>query len=348
MSNHTAAELSGDPQGMLDLVLRLPSLCRQGWELGAEVSLPATPPSTIIAIGMGGSGIGGALLRTLLFDEATLPVAVVKEYRVPAFVDGRTLAFVCSYSGNTEETLAAYDDAARRGATCVVTTSGGILLERARERGDQVVILPPGVPQRAALPYLFLPMVSALSRNGIIRALDGDVAEAVDVLTRVVGEHGPSRPAGRAAQLADAFLHRIPVIYSATPFLEPAAERWKDQINENAKTFAVWNTYPELTHNETVGWGMDESLAQQLAVVILHDPRESDRLRQRVQITRDLALRKAGFFDEVSAIGDGKLARLLSIIAIGDLASVYLALLRKVDPTPVPVIEELKKRLAER
>ncbi|MGH2349017.1 MAG: SIS domain-containing protein, partial [bacterium] len=239
------------------------------------------------------------------------------------------------------------DEAANRGATCVVTTSGGPLQERAKARGDQMVSLPPGVPQRAALPYLFLPMVSALSRSGMVRALDGEMAEAVDVLTRVVDTHGPGRPTSRARPLAEAFLDRIPVIYSATPFLAPAAERWKDQINENAKTFAVWNTYPELTHNETVGWGLDDALAQRLAVVILHDPRESDRLRQRVSITRDLALRKAGFFDEVSAMGDGKLARLLSVIAIGDLVSVDLALLRKVDPTPVPVIEELKKRLAE-
>ncbi len=346
MVRHALVRTAGDPQGMLDLVLRLPELCREAWALGHTVALDHVAPSAIVAIGMGGSGIGGDLLRTLLLDDVPIPVAVVKEYRLPAFVDAQTLAFVCSYSGNTEETLAAYDEAARRGAICVAITSDGTLAEAAAARGHQAVIVPAGLPPRAALPYMFLPMLSALSRNGMTGAFDADAAEAADVLTATLNAEESTEAPSQSRALAAAFLHRIPVIYSATPFLEPAAQRWKDQLNENAKTFAVWNTFPELNHNETVGWGLDDDLAQRLAVVVLHDPGEPDRLRRRVEITRELAFARAGSVHEVTAAGTGKLARLLSIIAIGDLASVYLALLRKVDPTPVPVIDELKKRLS--
>src|SRR5439155_1320596 len=126
----------------------------------------------------------------------------------------------------------------------------------------------------------------------------------------------------------------------------PAAGRWKDQFNENAKTFAVWNTFPELNHNETVGWGLDDALARLLHVIILRDAVEPPRLALRAAITRDLALSRAGGLDEVHAAGTGKLARLLSAVLIGDFVSWYLAVLREVDPTPVAVIDELKKRLA--
>lgn len=335
-----------DPQGMLDLVLRLPVFCRQAWTLGREVVVAARP-SAIVVIGMGGSGIGGDLLRALFLDDVPVPVAVVKDYRLPAFVDRAALVFACSYSGNTEETLAAYDDASQRGATCVAVTSGGALRDRAAQRGQQTVLLPPGIPPRAALPYVFLPMVSALSRGGVVPPMDDAAHEAAEVVAAVLNAERPDAPSSRARALAGAFHGRIPVIYSATPFLEPAAQRWKDQLNENAKTFAVWNTFPELNHNETVGWGLDAALATHLAVVVLHDPHESDRLRRRVDITKDLAFGSAGSVDEVTAAGSGKLARLLSIIAIGDLVSVDLARRREVDPTPVPVIEELKKRLSE-
>jgi len=137
------------------------------------------------------------------------------------------------------------------------------------------------------------------------------------------------------------------VVYSSSPFLEPAAERWKDQFNENAKTFAVWNTFPELNHNETVGWGLDPSLAGRLHVILLRDRAEPPRLAHRVEITRALAFHRAAGVDEIRSEGEGRLARLLSVMMYGDVVSWTLALLRGVDPTPVPVIDQLKQRLAE-
>ncbi len=332
---------------MLDLVMRLPEMCEDAWRRATDVLIPATRPSAIVTVGMGGSGIGGDLLRAVVFDEAAIPTVPIKESRLPAFVGSQTLVIACSYSGHTEETLAAYDEAVKRGAACVVITSGGALLHRAREWNHPVVVIPANLPQpRAALPYLFLPMLAVLTRVSVASSFEAQVREAIRVLKRVGDEQGPDRPASAAKRLAQALLHRIPVIYSATPFLEPVAERWKDEMNENAKTFAVWNTFPELNHNETVGWSLDGSLAQWLYIVVLRDRLEPDRLARRVTITRELAFTRAAGVEDIYASGDGKLARLLSMVMVGDLVSCYLALLRGLDPTPVPVIEELKRRLA--
>ncbi len=341
-----ATRAARDPAGMLELLQRVPQMCEQAWGLTADRPVPAMSPRAVVALGMGGSGIGGDLLRAVLFDEPAPPVVPVKDYRVPGFTGADTLVLACSYSGHTEETLTAYEDASARGARCVVITSGGKLLARAREQRHPAIVVPAGLPPRAALPYLFLPMLAVLSRTGSVRAFDADVQEAVHALRRVRDEQGPDRPDSPARRLAEQLPGRIPVIYSAVPFLEPAAERWKDQFNENAKQFAVWNTFPELNHNETVGWGLDPALARVLHVILLRDASEPERLALRAAITRDLALSRAAGIDEVRAAGSGKLARLLSVILIGDYTSWYLALLRNVDPTPVPVIDELKRRLA--
>lgn len=332
---------------MLDLIRRLPDMCAEAWKLPVEPALPAIRPANVAALGMGGSGIGGDLLRAVLFEEASIPMVAVKDYRAPGFLGPTSLVFACSYSGNTEETLSAYDQAAGRGATCVVVTSGGDLLRAARDRGHPAVVVPKGIPPRAALPYLFMPMLAVLSRAGIIRSLESEIREAVETLKGMITRLGPEMASSPAQRLAERLQGRIPVVYSSSPFLEPVAQRWKDQFNENAKTFAVWNTFPELNHNETVGWGLDETLARSIHVIILRDRAEPVRLAQRVAITKDLAFRRAAGVDEIQSEGEGKLCRMLSTIAVGDMTSWYLALLRGVDPTPVPVIEDLKKRLAE-
>lgn len=340
-----------DPQDMLDLVLGLPDQVLAGWEAGKEAELPPhpSPPSAVAVLGMGGSGIGGDLLRTLLAGEGRIPVVVVKDYKVPRWIGPGTLAFAVSYSGNTEETLAAYQMARDQGASPVAITSGGKLAEMAQRDGVPLVRIPPGFPPRAALGYLFFPMLAVLHRLGALKNLEEGVRECVEVLRSLGDRLGPSAPVDRnpAKQLATRLLGRIPVVYAATSLLEPAALRWKCQFNENSKVLALWNVFPELNHNETVGWGVEEELAQIFQVVLLRDREEEPRIAQRVAITVDLALHRARGLHEVWTEGYGKLARLFSAILFGDLTSVYLAYLRGVDPTPVPVIEELKRRLGE-
>ena len=323
---------------MLDLITGLPRMVAEAWALHADPPVPSLRPTAVLTLGLGGSGIGGDLLRSALADEVPFPVVGVKDYRVPAFCGKDTLALVCSYSGGTEETLTAYDEAASNGASCVVITSGGELLERARRRGHPAVVVPKGLPPRAALAYLFIPMLAVLHSAGALRSFEAEVREAA----RLDAE----RHRGSAEALAGRLLGRIPVIYSAAPFLEPVAQRWKDQFNENGKTFAVWNTFPELNHNETVGWGLDASLARIIHVIILHDRAQPARLSQRVAITKEIAFHRAGGLDEFTSEGEHKLARLLSLILLGDLVSWNLAIKRDIDPTPVAVIDQLKSRLA--
>ncbi|MDR7439116.1 MAG: bifunctional phosphoglucose/phosphomannose isomerase [Armatimonadota bacterium] len=337
-----------DPRSMVDLVVQLGETLREGYRIGKEVSLPEAPEvEQVVVLGMGGSGIGGDLLRGLLYDRADIPVAVVKDYTVPRWVGPRTLVFACSYSGNTEETLAAYEAAGQAGAVRVAITSGGVLYERARSEGVPVVRVPSGFPPRAALGYLFAPLLAVLERWGVIPQQEAAVAEVASVLAALAREWGPDRPEAEnpAKQLARTLAGRIPVIYALSRFTEPAALRWKTQLNENSKMFAIHNVFPELNHNETVGWALAGQPERVLVVVVLRDWEDPPRLVQRLEITREIAFHRAGGYHEVWSRGDGPLSRLTSLVLFGDLVSVYLAYLNDVDPYPVVVIDELKRRL---
>lgn len=337
-----------DPQDMAGLVARLPEMGEEIWQIAMRLRLPQVMESTtIIVLGMGGSGVGGDLLQALIGPSFPVPVIVVKDRHVPAFVGPQSLVFACSHSGNTEETIQAYTEAKQAGAPAIVITSGGVLGARAAEHGDPVVHLPGGLPPRAAVPYLFLPMVSALRRLTHMGELSMEWAGARDVLHALAGELNREVPAERnaAKRLAARLVGHIPAVYASSPSLAVAAYRWKCQFNENGKTLALWNTFPELNHNETVGWE-DERIARQLSVVLLREPDEPDEVSRRVTVTREVVFQKAASVDEVLARGSTRLARLLSLVLFGDFTSVYLALSRGVDPTPVRPIDEVKRRLA--
>ncbi|MDR5683311.1 MAG: bifunctional phosphoglucose/phosphomannose isomerase [Armatimonadota bacterium] len=340
-----------DPQDMLGLALRLGETLREGWALGLEADVGGAPDAVdhVLVMGLGGSGIGGDLLRSVLFDSAPFPVVVVKDYALPAWVGPRTLAFACSYSGNTEETLAAYAAARRAKARCVAITSGGELAHRAHADGVPVISIPSGWPPRAALGYLFAPLLAVLERWEVVRGHAAGLEEAALLLAALGAAWGPERPQSDnpAKQLARSLLGRVPVVYAASRFTEAAALRWKCQLNENGKVYAVWNTFPELNHNETVGWGLSGQPDGLFEVVVLRDASDPPRLAQRVEITREIALGGAAGFHEVHSEGADPLARLMSLILFGDLVSVYLAYSNEVDPYPVPVIDELKRRLGE-
>lgn len=336
----------GDPAGMLDLVLRFGPMVPEGWDAAATVALPARAPRVLAVAGLGGSGIGGDLLEALLAPSSPVPVIVVRDTRLPACVDAGALVVACSYSGDTGETLAAFDDALGRGAAVVAITSGGALAARARGAGVPVVAVPPGLPPRAALPLLFLPMLRLASRLGCTPVADAEVREAAALLERLAGAWGPSAPAdGNAAKQLAARLHdTLPVIYAATPALAPVAYRWKTQLNENAKLFAIWNRFPEASHNEVEAWPGPPPGA---AVVVLRDGEDGTRAACEVDAVRRLLAGRARWVEEVWTRGDGRLARVLSLVLLGDLVSVYAALLRGVDPTPVEAIAAVKRWMQE-
>lgn len=337
-----------DPRGMLGLVLRSGETLREGYRLGQEVELdPAPEADHVLVLGMGGSGIGGDLLRGLAYEVAPVPVTVVKEYAPPRWVGTKTLAFACSYSGNTEETLAAYEACGRAGARRIAITSGGELSRRAEADGVPLVRIPSEFPPRAALGYLLGPMLAVLERWGILPPQREEVEEAASVTEELARAWGPDCPEAEnpAKQLARSLAGRFPVVYACSPFTAAVAQRWKTQLNENSKVYAVWNVFPELNHNETVGWTLAGQPDSLLHVVVLRDVADPPRLVQRVQITRDVALGKAAGYHEVMSRGRGRVSRLFSLILFGDLVSVYLAYLNEVDPYPVAVIDALKERL---
>jgi glucose/mannose-6-phosphate isomerase len=337
-----------DAAGMLQLIQRFGTMSVEGWRAATGLAIPSRAPSAIVTLGVGGSGIGGDLLRVLLAPTARIPVVVVKDERLPAFVDRTTLVFACSYSGDTAETLAAFAAARAAGAAIIAVTSGGRLAEDARGDECLVVHVPRGLPPRAALPYVLMPMLRVAERLALTDLGEGDVHAAAALLAGLSDRWGPASSAeGNPPKRLAAALHGVfPVVYAASPATEPVAQRWKTQLNENSKTFAAWNAFPELAHNEVVGWD-EPGGGWPRHVVMLRDQDEDTRGVKRIEATRQLVLYRARGVTEVWSQGIGRLERLLSLVMFGDFVSAYLAVLQGVDPTPVETIARIRRRVQE-
>lgn len=344
------AALSGlDSIGALGALWDLPEQCARAWALADGVTISETGPlSNVVVTGLGGSAIGGDLLRVWAAGRLAVPVVVNRDYRLPAFVGQDSLVFCVSYSGNTEETLSAYAGAREKGARVVVLTSGGRLRETAAESGVPFITVPGGISPRCATGYLFLPMLKVLHRLGLVEDPAPGVTELVAHLAGVREEIGPAVPEERnpAKQLARRLYGKLPVIWGVSGTTEVVALRFKGQINENAKAPAYWSVLPELNHNEINGFTGPPGVLKLLSVVLLRDPGDHPRVSLRVDITRRIISEQVDT-TELTARGEGRLARTYDLIYRGDYTSVYLAALYGIDPGPVPVIERLKKELAK-
>ncbi|MGQ9556690.1 MAG: bifunctional phosphoglucose/phosphomannose isomerase [Desulfurispora sp.] len=339
-----------DSKGMLKALAELPHQCYLAcWELPGRLELADSAPiSNIVVTGLGGSAIGGDLLRVYCLDRCSVPVLVNRDYTLPAFVGPDTLLFAVSYSGNTEETLSAYQQARQKGARIVALTTGGRLAELANQDGVPWIKIPAGLQPRAATGFLFIPTLVVLEKLGFISGVEKEVQELVEHLKTLQRNLAPEVPqeSNSAKQLALKLHGRIPVVWGASGTSEVVAQRWKGQINENAKAPAYWNILPELNHNELVGFQVPPEILRQLHIVILRDPDDHPRVQKRVDITREIIASAVGGVTEVSASGGGRLARTFSLIYSGDYTSVYLAFLYGLDPGPVEVIDYLKRALA--
>ena len=331
-----------DASDMLGVLSSMPQQVRQAYAL-PRPRLRAARPPRIAVLGMGGSAIGGDLLGACMLEKGGPQVLVNRDYALPPFVGGQDLVFAVSYSGNTEETLAGYEEARRRGCPIITLSSGG----RLRELGEpgRHIQLPGGLQPRAAVAWMLVPMLGVLEDIGVAPARS-DVEEAAAVLSGMMGELGPASPQAQnvSKQIAGELLGAFPMIFSG-PLLRPVTRRWRTQLNENAKALARDDELPEMDHNDLVAWSED-AMAPKCAVVMLRDEADHPRVAKRMELTRRLGLDRARSVREVRSRGKGTLARLMSSMAVGDFASVYLAVLRGIDPTPVRVIERLKKELA--
>jgi glucose/mannose-6-phosphate isomerase len=337
-----------DPQGMLDAVLGMPNDCRAAYDSARAVEqLPsAEGVSSMTFCGMGGSAVSGDVVRSVFLERLGLPVEVNRSPVLPEHCDSGTLVVCSSYSGNTAETLAAFREAVKRGCRVLVVTSGGTIADEAAAKDIATVRVPPGFQPRAALGHLGFASLGALETMGILPPLEADVTEAVAEVRTALAEMGPDVPtADNAAKtLATKIGERFPVIWGADGIGSVAAARWKTQMNENGKVPAFWSSMSELDHNEVVGW--TAPFGERFFVVGLRHDGEDPQLAPRFPLSYDIVRGSGGEVEEVAARGASELARLMSLVIVGDLTSVYLAIGRGVDPTPVPVIERLKAALA--
>jgi glucose/mannose-6-phosphate isomerase len=332
---------AGDPRGFGALIRSFPAHLAEGARLAAGVRLAEPPRDGLVVVGMGGSAVAGDLLQALWRDRAPFPVEVVRGYGLPAWVGPGTAVVASSYSGSTEETLAAFAEARRRGSRPLVVTSGGPLATAAADL--PLVRIPEGLPPRAALGYLLGPVLRVM--GAACPALDAgaELPEALEVLAALGAELAPERPlaANAAKELATWLDGRTPAVYG-TDTTAPAAYRWGTQFEENAKVLAVSGALPEMNHNAIEAWGAGPAGAW--AVVLLRDGAEHPRVARRA----DLTLRVAGArvpAREVWARGHGRLGRLLSLVLIGDWTTYYAAILRGVDPYAVDTLDAFKRRM---
>jgi glucose/mannose-6-phosphate isomerase len=337
-----------DRSGMLDTVGAFPDQLKHAMLIAQGVDYPSVMPRHVVVAGMGGSGISGQLLADWAFDRLDVPVNVVNDYHLPSYCGNRTLVFVESYSGNTEETLSCFEDAMMMGCPTVAVASGGELAARARQRGVPLVEIPDDLPvPRAATAYLFAPLLVGVEGVGLEYVTD-ELRESQRVLSTLRDELVPGVPTedNTAKQLAMSLEGTVPVIYGQG-ILRTAARRWRTQLNENPKMLAREDVFPECNHNDTPAWG-ESGNTDLFSVVLLRDSIESQDVVDRVELTREMAFSRARVIAEVRARGEGALARMMSAMYVGDYTSLYMAFLRGMDPAPIEMIEDLKVALRDR
>lgn len=337
-----------DRGDMLGRVSRLPEQCRAGWAQGLSWKVPPRFGllDRLLVLGMGGSAIGADILEGISREAFDRPIAVNRTYRLPPWVDRRTLVLACSYSGNTEETLSAARQALARGAGLLSITSGGKLVAFSRRHRIPLARIPSGWPPRAALGYMtFVPM-GLFARLGWISRkplrLEQTLGQLQHYIETVVGGQVPVR-SNPAKRIALALQGTLPILYGASEGWEGVTYRWRTQLEENAKTLAYHHLFPEATHNEVSGWVHPRGLMKRLTALFLKDPAVHPRTLKRIRFTAQVIRQQGAQVLEVEVPGEDRLTRMLRLIALGDFVSVYLGLLYRQDPTPVVRVEALKK-----
>lgn len=342
-----------DPSDMIRKVLDFPAQCQSARSqvFSHRPSLKVPGVRQVILAGLGGSAIGGDILKSITWKTAGFSLAVNRHYTLPGWAGKDTLVVCSSYSGGTEETLSVFKQAMAKKIRVLVITSGGELMKQANRAKVPVLTVPGGLPPRAALGYSFFTLLAALESLKLLPSAAADFDETLEILTRQASQYGPlSETAKNPAKLLALFLRgQLPVIYAGQDHLDSAGLRWKTQLNENAKQIALFNVIPEMNHNEILGYSFPEPLTKKMAVVLLRQPQgDHPQITRRFDILKGMITSKAAGVTEIEAKGRSLLAQMFSVIYLGDFASVYLAYLKGVDPTPTALIDQFKSRLSRR
>lgn len=341
-----------DRSGMLKLIESFPEQCTRAKEIGTAFKIPSgfrAQYKNIIFAGVGGSAIGADLVRSYVADEARIPIFVNRNYTLPGFVDEDSLVIASSYSGNTEETLSAYDDARSKRAVLFAITSGGELERRAKRDGVPYIIIPAGLPPRCALGYSFFPTLVLFTKLGLIEDRSKNIDTMVCLLKDLRDKRmaqGVAEKKNIAKSLARALHLKYPIIYGGQDHIDAVVTRWRGQFAENSKTVSSSHLLPEMNHNEIVGWENPKKLLKDFIVIMLRDSGDHHRTAKRMDISKTIIEKNDVRVIEVSSIGKDLLSRIFSLIYIGDFVSFYLAILNKRDPTPVESVTYLKEKLA--
>lgn len=326
---------------MRELIQRLPEQVEQAYEnaLNFTPSGASAPINNVLICGMGGSGIGGTIVAELLKDECAVPVTVVNDYVLPAFVDRHTLVIASSYSGNTEETYAALQDAMAKGAQVACITSGGKIGELAGENGFDCITIPGGNPPRSQFGFSAISQLRLFTAYGLIDPARFDRLSTLGDFLR--GRQ--SAHIMRAEELVRTLADRIIILYAAQNNAGVAV-RWRQQINENAKRLCWHHVYPEMNHNELVGWEGGDS---RFGIIVMRSEDDHKRSRLRMEITEEMMRSKGALLEFVDAVGSTREERCFDLIQQGDWLSLLLAEHYGVDPVAIVPIEHLKSELSK-
>ncbi len=342
-----------DPENMLQKVLDVPFHCQDSRYrvLNHPPKLSTKGIRQVLVSGLGGSAIGGDILKTLVWKSAPFSVTVNRHYELPGWVGRDTLVVCSSYSGGTEETLSVFRQALAQRLPILAVSSGGELLARAKKLRLPYCELPGGLPPRAALGYSFFALLTALERLKLLPSHEADFEETMELLVRLGQDYGWLVPAAKnpAKQLAAFFHRKLPLIYGGQDHLDSVAYRWKCQFNENSKQVALSGVVPEMNHNEVLGFTQAEPLSKKMAALLLRHPQaDHPQINRRFDILRGILKTRTAGVREVKAQGKSLLAQMMSLIYLGDFTTVYLAYLKGIDPTPIRLIDQFKAQLAKR
>lgn len=322
-----------DKENMEEILNDFPNQVKKGIGLCGDLAVEEEFDK-IVLCGMGGSALAGEILKCYLRQELKIPLIIIKTYSLPKFVDKKTLFIASSYSGNTEETIAAYREAIRKYIPTIAIASGGKLEELSKINKTPFIKLPGGIQPRLSIGYSFFSLLKLFENSGFIESKKEDTKRTEKALKKPMFKE-------IAKKLAEKLKDKIPIIY-ASDDLSCVAYKWKIDINENSKTHAFYNIIPEMNHNELVGY---TNVKGNYHVIIIKDDEDFERIKKRIKITKQIIKEKGIEVTEVEIKGDCFLTKLFSAIYIGDWVSYYLALEDGIDPTPVDIVEDLKRKL---
>ncbi len=338
-----------DGSNMFEVLADFSQQVREASDIGGAVSLTEdyTKIRNVVICGMGGSAIGGDLLRSILQYEIKIPVYINRNYLLPVFVGEDTLVIASSYSGNTEETLSAYEEAKDRGCSIICISSGGKLSLLAENERKLLIKIPRGYQPRCALAFSFFPLYILMNKLGFVSEKSAEINSVISRMKKRSAEYNLPNEDNPALKIAYHLQGKYPLIYSSSDLLDVVNLRWRTQINENAKSLAFGNFLPEMNHNEILGWQENPALLKKFVLISLEDKLDHPQIKKRQEIMFGLISPMADMLVQAEGEGENLLERVFDLIHLGDWVSFYLAMLYKVDPTPVERINYLKSKLAE-